>query len=283
MPHGLNTMSLFCCPVCRAPLQASAHALTCPAHHCFDLAAQGYCHLIPANRMHAKIPGDNKEMVAARRLFLHSGSYEIFSDAINAEAERLLQQFDAPALLDAGCGEGYYTSRLTRFLREQGFCVRAAAFDISKFAVKAAAKQDKLTEYAVASCFDIPVADRSFDLVLSIFAPIVPTEFARVLRPQGGLLIAVPGPRHLFGLKEILYEQPYENETIDTDYKGFSLQKRIPVRGELSLRDPGLIQALFMMTPYFWKTPVSGCERLRQCTELDTEIGFDLLLYRREP
>ena len=41
-----------------------------PAWAQLDLAKEGYVHLLPANRMHAKLPGDGKEMLAARRRIL---------------------------------------------------------------------------------------------------------------------------------------------------------------------------------------------------------------------
>lgn len=95
------------------------------------------------------------------------------------------------------------------------------------------------------------------------------------------MILAVPSQRHLFGLKEILYDAPYENEKRDTEYPGFRFLERRPVRGELLLEEPGLIQDLFSMTPYYWKTPAEGGERLRKRTFLRTEIGFDFLLYER--
>ena len=98
---------------------------------------------------------------------------------------------------------------------------------------------------------------------------------------RGVLLIAVPSERHLLGLKEILYESPYVNEETDTEYQGFDFLERIPLRGTITITDPEQIANLFSMTPYYWKTPQAGCERLRQTTRLKTEIGFDLLLYRR--
>ena len=68
----------FCCPVCGAALTRQGGALQCPARHSFDLAARGYAHLLPSGRMHTKAPGDNREMVAARRAFLDGGFYEPF-------------------------------------------------------------------------------------------------------------------------------------------------------------------------------------------------------------
>ena len=42
------------------------------------------------------------------------------------------------------------------------------------------------------------------------------------------------------------------------------------------------MQNLFAMTPYYWKTPESGSQRLAQADSLDTEIRFDFLLYQRK-
>ena len=154
-------------------------------------------------------------------------------------------------------------------------------FDISKLAVAAAAKRYPQLELSVASCFAIPVADAAADLLLAIFSPIVPGEFARVVRPGGALLLAVAGPRHLFGLKEVLYEHPYENETRETVYPGFVLERRVPVRTTVVIRGQEAIHDLFAMTPYYWKTPADGAKRLGGLESLFTELGFDLLLYRR--
>ena len=74
--------SLFCCPLCDAPVSRGEHSYTCPAGHSFDLAAAGYTHLLPANRKHSKNPGDDKAMVAARTAFLDAGYYAPLRDAL---------------------------------------------------------------------------------------------------------------------------------------------------------------------------------------------------------
>lgn len=68
-------MSLFCCPICGGPLDRGPSAYSCPAGHSFDLAREGYVHLLPANRMHSKMPGDDKGMAAARAAFLSKDYY----------------------------------------------------------------------------------------------------------------------------------------------------------------------------------------------------------------
>ena len=166
-------------------------------------------------------------------------------------------------MVDAGCGEGYYTARLVQALRASGKTPSAAAFDISKFAVKAAARRDKAhaVQWAVASSFAIPVADAAADCLVDIFSPAAAQEFARVVKPGGAFVFAVPGPRHLYGLKEVLYERPYENTVQDVAYPGFALEQRIPVHSMLTVTGSTILD-LFAMTPYYWKTPRSGAERL---------------------
>ena len=69
--------------------------MRCPSGHCYDRAAAGYLHLLPANRMNSRLPGDNKEMVAARRAFLEAGYYAVFSDAVSQTAVSLLRERQA--------------------------------------------------------------------------------------------------------------------------------------------------------------------------------------------
>lgn len=272
----------FTCPVCGERLLRQEKVFLCPKGHSYDRAKEGYVHLLPPNRMHSKAPGDTKEMVAARRAFLEAGYYAPFRDALKALCLEAVKRAPSPALfLDAGCGEGYYTGGVLEAFRKTRTAASFYGFDISKCAVRAAAKANPAVCFAVASMFAIPMATACADVVTDIFAPIVPEELARVIRPGGTLILAVPTPRHLYGLKEILYDAPYENEQKDTEYPGFTFVKRQTVEGEITLNDPGMIQNLFSMTPYYWKTPVEGCERLRQTNMLQTEIGFDFLVYRR--
>ena len=277
-----RTNTIFTCPVCGACLVRGNRAYRCPAGHSYDIAAEGYVHLLPPNRMHSKTPGDTKQMVRARREFLDAGHYQPFSDCLNRLAGEALSTLKSPVILDAGCGEGYYTGRLYREIAAQGVSPEAFGFDISKFAVKSAAKHCPGIGFAVASCFAIPIGTAAVDCLLDVFAPLVPEEFARVLKPGGTMILAVPSAKHLWGLKEILYDKPYQNEEKMTEYAGFSFVKRVPVRDRLVLESTEMIQNLFAMTPYYWKTPVEGSLRLQKMERLETEIGFDFLVYRRE-
>ncbi|MDO4459056.1 MAG: methyltransferase domain-containing protein [Clostridia bacterium] len=269
---------LFCCSVCGSKLEITEHALVCTneeKQHSFDMARQGYVHLVKPNKMHSKNPGDTKLMVDSRREFLTAGYYDIFADKLCEIVKN--QGMESPVILDCGCGEGYYTGKIKECLPNADI----SGFDISKLAVKAAAGKYKNINFAVSSVFDIPVPNESVDILTDVFSPLAEKEFLRVLKKNGVFIYAVPGERHLWGLKEVLYENPYENEYKETAYEGFELTDRITVKGEIRLYSNAQIMNLFSMTPYYWKTDIKGSERLRALNELTTEIHFDFLVYKK--
>ena len=273
-------MSLFCCPICGGPLERGPSAYSCPAGHSFDLAREGYVHLLPANRMHSKMPGDDKGMAAARWAFLSKDYYAPLRDALCSIA--LANTGPAPSVLDTGCGEGYYTAGVYHALLDAGKAPTVAGTDISKPILRLAAKREKNIQFAVASSYRLPVADTSIDLLLNCFSPLALEEFRRVLRPGGHFLYVVPGPDHLWEMKQVLYDAPYPNEDKETPYEGFRYVTILPVEAMLHLADPVDIQALFAMTPYCWKTPKSGVERLCKLNELDCRIQFRIHVFERK-
>ena len=274
--------SLLRCPLCRQPLTRGERSYTCPGGHCFDLAAAGYTYLLPPNQKHSRNPGDDKAMVAARSAFLDRGHYAPLRDLLCRLAVEAAGDSPSPAALDSGCGEGYYTAALHRALSQAEHGPRTVGVDISKFALHRAARRLPEGEFAVASVYRLPLTDGSVDLLTNVFSPLSPGEFARVLAPGGTFLYVVPSARHLWEMKQVLYDAPYENPVKREDYPGFVWQDAVPLRYRLHLEDPQDIAALLAMTPYAWKTPRAGVERLRALGCLDVEAGFDIHIYRRQ-
>ena len=272
--------SLFRCPICRAALDRQDNRYLCPAGHSFDRAAAGYVHLLPANKMHSKDPGDDKGMATARNRFLSGGYYKPLCDAL----VHLALQYapETVSVLDSGCGEGYYSAAIYQALAQAGREVNLAGVDLSKHSLRQAAKREKAAEFAVASVYDIPVADRSADLILNCFSPLALKEFLRILKPGGVYFYVVPGEKHLWELKEVLYENPYPNTEKLTPYEGFTYLEVQSVNGVIHLPDQQTISDLFQMTPYFWKTPKSGTEKLAALDSLDTAISFRIHVFRKD-
>ena len=272
-------MSLFRCPNCGAPLTREDKLYRCAAGHVHDIAAEGYVHLLPANQKNSKMPGDDKAMVAARADFLAKGYYAPLRQALCDAA--LAYAPEHAAVLDCGAGEGYYTAGIYGALAEGGKEPRMAAIDISKFAVRRCAKQAKQVECAVASAYRLPLADESCDLLLNCFSPLALEEFSRVLKSGGVMLYVVPAARHLMEMKEVLYDEPYENEEKLTPYEGFTYCEVREVESFAELRSNADIAALFGMTPYAWKTPRAGRERLLALEKLGVTISFRIHVFRK--
>lgn len=268
------------CPVCGRTLQRTDKTLRCAAGHCYDVARQGYVNLLRSTQSKSKRHGDDKRMVHARTAFLDLGYYDILRDAVAEAACRCTQ--GNVDVLDAGCGEGFYTAAVLHALARQGRRVSVCGVDISRDALICAHRREPRLQLAVASVNRLPVADASCDLLLNLFAPHDAEEFARVLRPGGVLLRAIPLERHLWELKQAVYDMPYENKLADPALPGFTLGRRQTLRTRITLSSPEAVQNLFLMTPYYYKTSARDQEKLRSLDHLETEIAFGLLEYRKK-
>ena len=102
-----------------------------------------------------------------------------------------------------------------------------------------------------------------------------------MLRPGGVFLYVIPAAEHLWEMKQVLYDRPYRNEEKETQYAGFTHERTVPVETVMDLPGEDL-KALFEMTPYAWKTPRAGRERLLGLERLQVRAAFRILVYRRE-
>ena len=265
------------CPVCKRKfneqslLTLNGKRLVCAKNHSFDLASGGYVNLLPPS---AGQHGDNRSMVLARRLLLNTGLYRPLREALADQVNATLP--NSAIIWDSGCGEGYYTSALT----ECGNDYTVYGSDLSTAALIESHKRSAAWILSAASSYDLPVADHSCDAVICLFAPQALDEFVRILKPGGLLFLGFPGKRHLFGLKEVLYDTPYENATSDTALPNFDLIQQRELYYRATLPDRESIQSLFEMTPYAYRTGINGRKKLECLEALDTEIHFHLLTYQ---
>ena len=272
-------MSNFICPVCGEDLNSNGKSLFCPKNHNFDTAKSGYTNLLLSQVVKTKHHGDDKLMVRSRQAFLNKDYYkpllQLVCDTVKAYS------FTGMKILDAGCGECWYTANIYEHLLENNIAPEMSGVDISKDALAAGAKRNRNIELAVASVFHLPVKENSCNMVLSFFAPFSAEEFGRVLK-KGGILIKVfPLERHLWRLKAAVYEKPYENELEDAEPAGFELIEKQEIRQSIHLPTNEDIMNVFTMTPYYYKTGAQDQRKLRDIQELDTDIEFGILTYRK--
>ena len=272
---------MLLCPVCGNSLEQTGGSYRCIKGHTFDISSSGYVNLLLSGGKASGVHGDSKEMVRARQDFLTKGYYSFLSEEVNRIALDFLKNAPSPTVADVGCGEGYYTGNLCTFLQDHRVEAQVYGFDIAKYALQLAAKRCRQVTYAVASLSKIPLPTNSVDLLVDIFAPYSNHEFNRVVRTGGHIITAVPAEHHLFGLKEALYDSPYENIVKPYELEGFEPVEIRRIRRDVELGSQQDIFNLFLMTPYYWKTSRQAVERLKQLDKLDTAMEFAIITYRK--
>lgn len=268
--------SIFSCPVCGEKNEREKGVYRCVNGHSFDIAKEGYVNLLFGNRR-SGTHGDDKSMILSRTKFLDSGFYEPLKDELCSLIRKT--GFDSPTLLDSGCGEGYYTRFYCDTVKAMNG--RCAGIDLSKDGIKHSARRCPEGEFAIASVYHIPIKDESVDIVVNCFSPNAPTEFARILKDGGYLFYVVPDENHLWELKSVLYELPYKNPVKEEAYEGFVKTGESGVKTKFTLNSTDEILSLLNMTPYTWKTPKDGVEKLKRLERLEVTAEFRILVYKK--
>jgi 23S rRNA (guanine745-N1)-methyltransferase len=259
---------VFRCPVCKDALVEDERTWRCESGHSYDTAREGYVNLLITHQRRQREPGDSADMLRARRAFLDAGHYAALRDALAP----LLG--GASSVLDVGCGEGYYT----RDLDDEVWGI-----DIAKDAVRLAARRSRSPRqhYAVASAYDLPVVDGSVDVALSVFSPLHTPELERVVRPGGTVLVAGPGPRHLDGLKALLFDDPELHDDADPFAGGetsLRLVDTTAVTYGLEL-EGAVIGDPLHMTPNAWYVSPERREAVTRRPDLSTTADFRIFRY----
>ena len=261
------------CPICGLQLNNEGKRYVCAQNHSFDIARQGYVNLLAVQQKHSLNPGDTREQVLSRREFLEAGYYAPIAEALIETAKEL---DISGQILDVGCGEGYYSSRLADALNAS-----LTGLDISKEAVRCAAAKYKGKQWLCATAAHIPVEDRSVDLLTSLFALTLPEEFHRILKEGGYYFQVLAAEDHLLGLKGIIYDRlNFKEKNTVPELPGFALVRSVPIRFTFTVEGTQVMN-LFSMTPHVFRIGKDGAERLRKTEHLTDTASCVLNVYRR--
>lgn len=269
----MPTYDMLLCPKCKKSLSQQGQALKCEANHSYDIAASGYVNLLLTTRS-GNFIGDNKAMIAARREFLEAGYYRGLGEAIRETIGEYGLEPDFN-LIDAGCGEGYYTRLLRNAFPEPSIL----GVDISRHGCLAASKQDRESIYITATASAMPVKDNWANTILSVCAPAFGEEFRRLLQPCGKVLMVAPGRNHLMELKEAVYDEAYPNREEKHILEGFQQAGSRRISYPITIDKPEHIRQLFAMTPYARRTPREGIARLEALEKITVTVEFLLLTF----
>lgn len=266
---------MLICPICQSSLARQLSSWQCEQGHNYDQAKQGYVNLHVVQHKHSKSPGDTPDAVQARRRFLSAGFYQPLQQKI----VDVVRELQVQTALDIGCGEGYYTQAMAEHIPQ------LVAVDIAKSAVQLASKHDqqKRVAWVVGTGAMLPVANGSMQLCSSFFSPLPKAEMCRVLQSKGYLLLATPAPRHLYALRQALFEQVNEHQPekfLQQLQPEFQLVQSYFVESELNLNQTQL-QDLVAMTPYAYKAKAERRAMLQQYEQFVVKAEFCLYVLQR--
>lgn len=267
-----ETIALLRCPLCGGALSRSGGSLVCDKRHCFDVARQGHVNLVPAQRESFY----RRKLFESRAAVFAAGVFAPVVRAIGETIDRYVQA-GRLVLVDAGCGEGYYTKNVC-----PGRDMTRIGFDLSKEAVKLAARGQGGASFLVADLANIPLCDGCADVLLDVFTPANYAEFARVLKPGGVLIKLWPRSGYLCQLREaargLLRHDTYDDSRVAEylDAHARMLERRtitytLPV-------DAALAEHLARMTPMLADVDLSALDLGGV-----TEITIDMNLYAGTP
>lgn len=276
--------NLLQCPICGKKIRFHAGGLVCKKEHRFDISSKGYVNFLQASK---PLKGYDKEFFQCRRRIFEAGYYDHIVDGVTEMVCRGIKDRSAAAseknpdghpllqpltVVDAGCGEGFYSLALSQRLGERN--AQVLAFDIASDAVKTAAKSDGAVKWMVADITNIPLKDGMADCILDVFTPANYGEFSRILAEDGLVIKVIPGAGHMRQLREAASEQlrhkNYSNEEV-LDYflerfelvERFTVSKTLPVSG-------GLLEDLVRMTPLLFDVEKAALD-LSAVTEITVE------------
>ena len=195
---------MLTCPICENALAVEDRTLRCALGHAFDRAREGYVDLLPVGHGRSGITGDTRAMARARQRFLERGHYRPLVERIVARVRDHLEPLTADgserlSIAESGCGTGHYIGALAAALPGAD----PYGFDVSREALRIAARAHSRVTFAVNDVTHrLCVPDHSVAALLDVFAPRNAAEFVRVLRPDGLLVVVIPGEGHLAELRD---------------------------------------------------------------------------------
>ena len=272
----------FQCPICDKPLHQhqASQGYYCDNKHHFDRSEQGYW--VFAKPQKQKPVGDSRQLMRSKRFLLGSG---IFSPVIEAVADTIAKRFanvSAISLLDFDAGDGYFLRALAPQLSAIAPSMAVQPYGVidAENAIFAAAKAQTPGWLCLGSTKKLPFADDNFDLVTVFDKPLKGKEWLRVVKPDGLVLLVIPGPRHLWQLKGHVYpdltEKPFapnlpsQVTILHTESVSFTLQ----VNGEQAI-------TLLEMTPFAWRANDKVRHTIGHSQFDSLEVDYRVLLVKR--
>lgn len=259
---------------CGLPLERRGRAWACPDGHSYDVARSGYVNLLQPQDRRSPVAGDSSEAIDARARLLAAGIGRTILDRFVERAASLV--LDERALvveLGSGAGDALGTLAALR-------AISGVGIDLSTAAASQAARRFPALTWVVANADRrLPVVNRSASLLLSMHARRNPVESARVLSPNGHLLLGVPAADDLIELRAAVMGDGVLRDRVEAVVSEhaahFFVKERWTVRERHALaREP----LLDLLRGTYRGVRTSVVERVDALVELDVTLSSDIVL-----
>ena len=281
---------MIACPVCHLPLplidgdtdkRGALKRRCCDNNHSFDRAKQGYFNLLMVNQKKSKNPGDNAEMVLARKRFLDRGFYAAISEAINTALVPDAARQPGLQIADNGCGEGYYTNQLHQALNAADVQHTLYGIDISRDAVKTACQRDRDIEWMVGSGGKLPFMPNTLGMIFSVFTPVMAERWKELLTEDGSVWLILPAAEHLLELRQHIYDDVQTDEyspAAEMEQAGFKLDSQHKHQSSVHIPADALPD-LLTMTPHGWRIKNEKRVAITALDGLDVTLSVNLFRF----
>jgi len=294
-PAPFDSLPLAC-PIDGLPLSLQDTGVQCANAHSYDRARHGYLNLLPVQFKPSRQPGDSQEMVTARSAVLDAGIFEALARFL---VGHLRAQFgsntgnrvknDSPVVIDAGCGDGYYSDYLMRNLAteavEDGSAVayRLLGVDISRPAITAACKRNAQIGWVVANNTHLPVQSAGADCILSVFGFEAWKPWAVLQKPAQFVVTVDAGSEHLLELRQILYDrvERHNEPSGPTIEAGYRLIERETLCWHHAIDDQALALKLVAMTPHVHRATNEALAELQETVVSSVTLDVVIRTWQR--
>ena len=142
-------------------------------------------------------------------------------------------------------------------------------------------QNEHLESIFVASAYQVPLLENSVDLIVRIYAPSKSEELIRLVKNKGYLITVTPAPRHLYQLRELIYDNVNDHAEENEATEKFEKIEKIRLTYELAINNKQCLLNLINMTPFAWKfTPEKLNELLKKST-WSIECDFNLEVFQK--
>lgn len=263
---------MLVCPKCHKKLILNQKTYQCENNHCFDISKRGYINLLLNPDKNSNNPGDSKESLDARKAFLNQGYY----DGILSEVLKMIRKYNPQAkeILDLGCGEGYYTSKLY-----EKFPANYYALDISKIGIDKATRYSKDITWIVANSKNIPIEDKSLDIITALFTVVNSEEIKRTLKDSGYMIHVTANNKHLIEFKHLIYDE-VKVKSDKFIRQPFEVVESYDYQKTISLKTKEATFHLLQMTPHFYHIKKEKRSLLDHLKPMNVTIDIKITVYK---